>query len=311
MRSSKQERQAIVDYMASEAPDETVEHLEKVYSERVAVLHDIWDVHTDHGRWWVITNPTNLYLQEQFPSMDIALTFHVGLCLRMWFHRDSAPIKSEIELFTACWRSFQQAGEAIKYAEETEDFQAIGMRCRESLITLVKSAWITVEFDEDSEPPKASDFRAWSQLIAESIAAGSSNAHQRSLLKSCAESAWKYVNWLVHAANATVYDAEIALQSTELVLSAFTTAWTHFALGDADRCPKCGSYRLSLERGYPPDKPELTYKRPICTICGWVGDPILLSTTLRVPQEYTSKPEGECVFVEVPLHGPKPPKPSV
>ena len=23
--------------------------------------HDVWDVHTNRDRWWVITNPTNLY----------------------------------------------------------------------------------------------------------------------------------------------------------------------------------------------------------------------------------------------------------
>jgi hypothetical protein len=35
-------------------------------------------VHTDVDRWWVIMQPTNLYAQEQFPNMDLALTFHVG-----------------------------------------------------------------------------------------------------------------------------------------------------------------------------------------------------------------------------------------
>ena len=69
--------------MLDQVSDETVELAQKVYSEQVhAVRHDIWDVHTNRSRWWVITNPTNLYSQEQFPNMDLALTFHVGLCLR-------------------------------------------------------------------------------------------------------------------------------------------------------------------------------------------------------------------------------------
>src|SRR5258708_29607483 len=35
-------------------------------------LHDALPiyVHTDINRWWVITEPTNLYAQDQFPNMD-------------------------------------------------------------------------------------------------------------------------------------------------------------------------------------------------------------------------------------------------
>src|SRR5579862_7895041 len=84
LKASKQERDRISDYMRDQSPDETIELVQKVYSEQVhAVRHDIWDVHTDHARWWVITSPTNLYSQDQFPNMDLALTFHVGLCLRV------------------------------------------------------------------------------------------------------------------------------------------------------------------------------------------------------------------------------------
>jgi hypothetical protein len=69
--------------MQSQASDLTLEFIQKVYSEGVLnVRHDVWDVHTNVDRWWVITEPINLYAQEQFPSMDLALTFHIGLCLR-------------------------------------------------------------------------------------------------------------------------------------------------------------------------------------------------------------------------------------
>ena len=45
--------------------------------------YDVWDAHTSDGRWWVITNPVNLYSQDQIKSMDIALSFHIGLMSRM------------------------------------------------------------------------------------------------------------------------------------------------------------------------------------------------------------------------------------
>ncbi len=65
MENSERERQYIVDYIASQASDEIVKHLEKVASERVLGRNiDVWDVHTGINRWWIITAPTNLYSQE-------------------------------------------------------------------------------------------------------------------------------------------------------------------------------------------------------------------------------------------------------
>jgi hypothetical protein len=79
LKTTEQERQHILDYMSDQVSDEKVEFIQKVYSEQLHSLrHDIWDVHTNRDRWWVITNPTNLYSQQQFPNMDLALTFHVG-----------------------------------------------------------------------------------------------------------------------------------------------------------------------------------------------------------------------------------------
>src|SRR5436309_2334336 len=97
IEATEKERQSVVDYLASQAPDEQVDLLQKVYSERThSVTHDIWDVHTDKGRWWVITQPTNLYSQAQFPNMDLALTFHIGLCLRI--PRDHGQTLGELQV---------------------------------------------------------------------------------------------------------------------------------------------------------------------------------------------------------------------
>lgn len=72
------EAEDIRQYVEDQARDQTVVHLEKVKSEAIANRRmDVWDVHTDKDRWWVITNLTNLYSQEHFPSLDYTLTFHV------------------------------------------------------------------------------------------------------------------------------------------------------------------------------------------------------------------------------------------
>ena len=140
LNATDDERQAIVDYLASQAPDERVELVQKVYSERLhGTTHDIWDVHTDKDRWWVITEPTNLYSQSQFPNMDLALTFHVGLCLRIPRSERRDVTDLLVEPLLGCWRAFQQAHDAIGAAQEVEDYQALGVRCRECLLSLVHS----------------------------------------------------------------------------------------------------------------------------------------------------------------------------
>jgi hypothetical protein len=96
--------------MPSQAPDLTVEFLQKVYVENIgSVQHAIWDVHTNKDRWWVITDPTNLYSQEQFPNMNYALTFHVGLCLRIPRSEKQKLSELPIEPFAACYRALSMA----------------------------------------------------------------------------------------------------------------------------------------------------------------------------------------------------------
>src|ERR1039458_3038997 len=69
-------------YVEWQAKGEKVTFLEKVATEPLLGRSmDIWNVHTDGGerKWWVITNPTNLYAQRLFPSMDYMISFHVGV----------------------------------------------------------------------------------------------------------------------------------------------------------------------------------------------------------------------------------------
>src|SRR5947209_1931652 len=76
------ERADVTRYFLSRSPKVEVSFLQKVYSEVIlGHRHDVWDIHASDGRWWVITNPTNLYSQAQFPNIELAVTFHMGLCL--------------------------------------------------------------------------------------------------------------------------------------------------------------------------------------------------------------------------------------
>jgi hypothetical protein len=53
-----------------------------------------------------------------------------------------------------------------------EEFQAVGMRCRESLVAMVKAAARPEMVAAGQEPPKAADVVHWCELIADHVAAG-------------------------------------------------------------------------------------------------------------------------------------------
>lgn len=88
---------------------------------------DLYDVHCAQSRWWVITDPTNLYSQDDFPQLEQALIFHIGLGAVMAERSRLALENPEAEEQVApSWRRFQQAVDTMNDAEESEDFQAGG-----------------------------------------------------------------------------------------------------------------------------------------------------------------------------------------
>ena len=119
LAATQEEIDKVTSYFEGQAPDLKVEFIQKVYSENVlGHCHDVWDVHTDQDRWWVITNPSNLYSQEQFPNMDLALTFHVGLCLRIPRSEKQKLSELPLEPFAQCYRYLSEASEALGQAQE-------------------------------------------------------------------------------------------------------------------------------------------------------------------------------------------------
>src|SRR3954453_3611317 len=97
MLATKREKDEIRAYVEEQAHEEVV-HLEKAASELVGPMrHDIWDVHCPESRWWVVTDPTNLYDQADFKSRDVVLTFHIGLMLRMQYNQErEVPVATEV-----------------------------------------------------------------------------------------------------------------------------------------------------------------------------------------------------------------------
>jgi len=178
MRTTARERDEIRAYVEVQAQEKVI-HLEKVASELVGpVRHVIWDVHCGESRWWVVTNPTNLYDQAGFKSRDVVLTFHTGLMLRVQYaqERDVPVTPGVSELLTGSWRRWQQAFEAYDSGDEAEAFQSVGVRLRECLVSFVSEMREDDLAPEGQAPPKASDFKGWTDLLANALAAGESAA---------------------------------------------------------------------------------------------------------------------------------------
>lgn len=117
MESPEHERRNIEEYFRLESSeDDEILRSEKIATEAIyGYRHDVWDLEAKSGRWWIVTNPTNLYRHDDFPSMEIVLSFHIGLMARMAARsaREPTATDEQQDRTPAAWRKFAQAAQAI------------------------------------------------------------------------------------------------------------------------------------------------------------------------------------------------------
>jgi hypothetical protein len=271
-RGHDAEEQKIIDYVEWQVFDdqEKVTFLEKVLTEHVmGVANDCWNVHTNNHQWWVISGQfMNLYLQRLFPSLDYLLSFHLGLMLRMESERTGTDDPRLADRLAAAFRLWEQAAQALDQSGESEEVQAVGMRCRETLLTFIKSVSDPAMVPTGTTTPQASNFEDWAEIIAGHIAAGSRNERLRGYLKALADKTWKLVNWLTHTTNASRFEGTLVIDATHSLLEAFGTALIRHERKTPERCGRCGSLRLRLMY-----MPELDSDGAICQTCGFLMKP--------------------------------------
>ena len=140
------------------------------------------------------------------------------------------------------------------------------MRCRECLLALIRELTSGSDIAKGEDLPKAADFPSWNERIANTVAPGGSAEHVRGYLKSTAERAWRLVNWLTHAANATRNDAELALSATSHVIKNFALSVLKRKIEAPERCGRCRSYRIKVD--WRPDLGPTGLYVPRCEACG-------------------------------------------
>lgn len=290
-RQSEQEFAEIASYVEwqSRKDGEKVIHAEKVAQERVmGRQHDVWDVHTDKSRWWVITGPTNLYSQQLMPSLDYTLSFHIGLMARMAARHQPPVPEADRNLLLVTSRKLKQLEDALEEADEAEEFQAVGMRCRETLLSFIQELSDVVEIDIEINRPKNADFIAWSDLISNSLAPGGGAEYTRGYLKATAERTWRLANWLTHTPNAARADAELTFGATVHVIMNLGAAALKKSAGAPVRCGKCGSYRIRVD--WRPELGRTGRYVPRCEACGAEGaktKPRVRRTAKKAPPTLT------------------------
>ena len=192
--ATEEEKAGVIQYYLSQSPGSDVAFLQKVYSEAIiGHRHDVWDVHASDGRWWVITNPTNLYSQAQFPNMDLAVTFHMGLCLRIPRTQEQRKSDRNIMSFGAVFTKLRETSDALGQAHNVADYQAIGMRGREAILAFVGAAQDVAEWTNEATPKRA-DFRAWTEVICNVALGGAGQKERRHLFNSFLTGAWVLTN---------------------------------------------------------------------------------------------------------------------
>lgn len=265
MKELEHQVRRISEYVETQARDETVTHAERMMHTKVmGQEHEVWDVRTDADRYWVVTNMTNLYSQDEFKSADYALSFHLGLMLRMMESDRSDPEPEVEETSFRAWRKHEQAVDAYNSAGEAEQFQAVGVHCREALIAFAGELAAALALD-GPDLPKAADFKGWGDLAAEKWA---SERRLRAYLKSLATHSWDLSVWLQHHGSAGPWDAEVVLESTKVALEAFGIARVRRERGAPERCPRCQSYRVETDGGIEhTEDPHVQWSEQVCGSC--------------------------------------------
>ena len=261
----------IADYLLTQARDEAVQNVERVKTEYVmGAPYEIWDVTTDKDRWWVITNPTNLYSQRHFPSLDYTLSFHVGLMMRVASRSERAG-EPEPSPFDEVFRRQNQASDLLERAVEAVDFQAVGMQLRECLISLVAAVRRRVEIETTEERPKDADVTGWNKLLLSQLCPGQKNEELRGYLKATTEKAWQLVNWLTHHRNANKTASLIASDALDSIVKHYARLLSRERADRTDQCPRCASRNLRTFFDIQIE-PDGAYFEE-CAACGWDSHP--------------------------------------
>lgn len=218
----------------------------------------VWNVKTDNdGDWWVVEGkeiPMNLYPQSVYYfGTDEVYSFHMGIMQRMFADKDQynpedfvRAVSLDAEIAPQLFRKLKNTATLIDTAKEIEDFQAIGVQCREILIELGNHIY-KANMAGTEEQPQASNFKRKAELFTRFYLTGSENSDYRSMIKKLTESTWEYANKITHSSSATFYEVSTCVTlCTSLVTLYENIVQKVFDPLSQYECSACKSKMLSI-----------------------------------------------------------------
>ena len=221
---------------------------------------NVWNVKTNGDSYWIVEGeeaPMNLYTQNaHYFSADEAYSFHMGITQRLGtgYNKDFKDIIDEIPLdierVKSIKRKLNMASEKLNVDLEPEEFQAIGLICRESLIELGKELTKRNQEIIKNKNIKASDFKAIAYEFIALYIPEESNSDLRNYSRKIVDIAWSYNSAIVHSPNKTYPDVKIALLFTSVLVSLFENLFLKFIGFDKEfACSECGSKSIEFIEG--------------------------------------------------------------
>lgn len=253
----------------------------------LGVLVHVWNVKTDtDGAWWVVegeTVPMNLYTQGAFYfGADEVYSFHMGLMRRMEQSRmeynpegyvEAVSVNSEIPAML--FRKLKSIASLIDEAIEIEDFQAIGVQCREILIELGNHIYEPFMAGEE-EPPQASNFKKKAELCVKYHCSGQSQKEYRGIIKKLTEAIWDLASKITHSRSSTHYDVSSCVSLCIPLVSVYINICQKSDdLLSTVVCSSCTSKKLKIiDIGYTADQVVERVELQ-CEECGAINEHII------------------------------------
>lgn len=183
------------------------------------------------------------------PNMAVTIGEYQGFKMSVSFDSFFSKFKAvtlDNDIAPTLFRKLKNISALIDKAIEIEDFQAIGVQCREILIELGNSIY-TPEMAGDEEQPQASNFKKKAELFIKFYMSGSGNSEYRSIIKKMTEGTWDYACKITHSQTATFYEVSTCVSLTISLVSMYENV-RQKSLDPISQfqCPNCKSKKFNV-----------------------------------------------------------------
>jgi hypothetical protein len=222
----------------------------------------------------------NLYSQDAlYLTSDEVYSFHIGLMSRMMKAREEYTsedyIKAAtlgIEITPVLLRKLRNTADQLESAKEVEDFQAIGVQCREILIELGNAIY-KLGMEGEEEQPQKSNFKKKAELFIKFYLNDSENSDYRSYIKKITEATWDYANKITHSQNTTIYESSTCIALIISLISIYENI-QHKIFDPISQfiCKNCKSKKVTIIEDEHGDDSIATKLYIKCEECGEITE---------------------------------------